>query len=117
MAATEVSFMAGGLFSQKDGTVISRKFTSEEREDIRAMMRELAKIAPQLARAMIEQRIVLANHAVAASLSSEGGNNSFTVAGQKDDVLEGLPYLEKIDDLVDEQTMELLDAAAGGGVH
>lgn len=109
--------MAGGLFSQKDGTVAARKFTDDEKEDIRTMMRELAKVAPQLARSMIEQRIVLANHAVAASLSGEGTTHSFTVAGQKDDVLEGLPYLEKIDDLVDEQTMTLLDAAADEGVH
>ena len=108
--AREVSFMAGGIFSDRNDAVTVRHFDGEERENIRLMMRELAAASPLAARSLIKRRIMLASEAISAGISTMEGA-SFDLSLHPDHVLDGLPYLEKIDDLVDPETMAIINAS------
>lgn len=102
--------MAGGMFSGKDGAVTVRRFTKDERDNIQLMMRELTAASPLIARSLIKRRVSLAEEAVSAGLSSMEGA-SFDISLKPAHVLEGLPYLENIDDLVDPETMKIINAS------
>lgn len=113
--ADEVSFMIGGVFKDDDGKVTVRPLEDQEQADIRQAISALAVIDPTYARAVIEERIELAGHAVAASLSSSVTGKKFRMKDQRDDVLNGLPYLVNIDDVVPPAAMQLLEEAAQKG--
>lgn len=109
-----VSHIVGGLRTTWGGKAVAQPFSEEQRAAIQILLSEIASQDPTMARAIIERRAYLADHAIAVSLPPEQ-RDGFRASLQPSEVVDGLPYMERVDDLISNETEKLLNATAEDG--